>query len=171
MTSKRSPRAESRPPFSICRLWVVREERSVRQVPCIELDQWNQHPSFSTLFPGPSRGEVVVLRESLRTDLIVLAFLWSSESVPGEAAALAFKEDQMCSLEGVVYSCSRWRKDATFRASTACDNCMPALYFCLLAENSKVHGADSDTHKITLHCSSIEERWLLRDSVAWQHGH
>lgn len=124
MTSKRSLSAESCPLF--CRLWMVREERSVRQLPCSELDQWNQHPSFSTLFPGPSRGEVVVLRESLRTDLIVLAFLWSSESAPGEAAALVFREDQMCSLEGAVYSCSRWRKDATFRASTACDNCMPA---------------------------------------------
>lgn len=41
-----------------------------------------------------------MLRESLRTDLIVLAFLWSSESAPGEAAALVFREDQMCSLEG-----------------------------------------------------------------------
>lgn len=155
MTSKRSLRAESCPLF--CRLWMVREERSVRQLPCSELDQWNQHPSFATLFPGLSRGEVVVLRESLRTDLIVLAFLWSSESAPGEAAALVFREDQMCSLEGAVYSCSRWRKDATFRASTACDNCMPALNFCLTAENSRVRGADSDTHKITLHCASIEE--------------
>lgn len=46
----------------------------------------------------------MVLRESLWTDLIVLAFLWSSESAPGEATAVVFKEDQMCSLEGVVYS-------------------------------------------------------------------
>lgn len=83
---------------------MVREEQSVRQVPCSELDQWNQHLSFATLFPGLSRGEVVVLRESLWTDLIVLAFLWSLESAPGEVAALVFKEDQMCSLEGVVYS-------------------------------------------------------------------
>lgn len=76
----------------------------MRQVPCSELDQWNQHLFFVTSFPGPNRGEVVVLRESLWTDLTVLAFLWSSESAPGEATALVFKEDQMCSLEGVVYS-------------------------------------------------------------------
>lgn len=64
----------------------------------------------------------------------------------------------------------RQKKDTTFRASTACDNGTSALYFCLVAENSRVHGADSDTRKITLHCVSMEERWL-RDGVAWQHCH
>lgn len=52
----------------------------MRQAPCSELGQWSQHLFFVALFPGLMRGEIVLLKESLWTDPIVLAFLWSSES-------------------------------------------------------------------------------------------
>lgn len=43
---------------------------------------------------------------------------------------------------------------------------MSALYFCPMAENTRVHDADSEAHRITLHCVSIEERWL-GEGAAW----